>query len=435
MGFPSKAQTESFTDDIAARLAADLAGYRSEQQPRTVATLFDLVDASADPDVQNGLGAAALDIDAQSLPENLAAMLTAASTGLVYRTKYRAFALALYNLARSAAGGSYADLQSALAAKSALVHSLYAELERSRAAENAFTTASDVTTVACPAMACVRPTRLYRGTDGSWTDDTADAGSAATADVPLIAANGDKVLLGSDRPFTQAIFGLSTLGSSDPTLTVKYWNGNAFVAVTGLVDNSVGLTKNQNIKWTLPTDWTRTAKDGGGNALADTARLYYLEITRTNATLVTPPVATVVSLVPTAILNTAGLQLAVPAAMPQPPLAIVRVTATDTVVVESIASVEFARWAEPKAAALILKALTPIASTVALVLSYVDHTGGNKTQLQSTWSSIDALDTLAGTLASTDGLRSVRTTGNTSTNSGTDGVFSIEVIDLRALAL
>lgn len=434
MGFPSASQVHSFTDDLAARLAADLAAVRSEQQPRTVASLFDLVDGSADPDVQNALGAAALAVDAFGLPENLKGALVTSPGGLVFRPDYRALTKALSDLAKSAAGGGYDDLEAALVARSAVLHPLAAEVERARAGETTFTAADDVTTVAAPAYACIRPTRLYRGTDGSWTDDTADAQSATAADVPLLAANGDKILLGSDRPFTQVVFGLSTLGSHDAAWSVKYWNGNAFAAVAGLTDNSVGLTKNQNVKWTLPADWTRTARDGSGNALADTARLYYLELTRTAVTLTTPPVATVVSLAPEPILNASGAHLGVPAATPQPPLAIVRVTASDTVVVEAPAVVAHARFKEPAAAQLVLRALTPIAGTVALVLSYVDAAGANQTQLQSTWSSIDPLDTLAALLVGA-GLRSVRTTGNTSTHTAVDGVFAVEVTDIRSLAL
>jgi hypothetical protein len=135
MGFPSKTEIEAYTDDVAARLAANLVGFRTEYQPRTVVTLFDLVDASADPDVQNALGPAAFDLDEQSLPENLATALLNASAGLAYRPKYRAFLEALSNLAKSAAGGAHTNLEAALFARAAVIHPLAAEVERSRASE------------------------------------------------------------------------------------------------------------------------------------------------------------------------------------------------------------------------------------------------------------------------------------------------------------
>jgi hypothetical protein len=150
---------------------------------------------------------------------------------------------------------------------------------------------------------------------------------------------------------------------------------------------------------------------------------------------VTPPVATLISLVPAPILNSAGKHLGVPAALPQPPLALVRVTGVNTVVIEQIAAVEDSRFREPKAGQLVLMGLTPIAGTVTLTLPYTDDAGVNKTQAQSAWSSIDPLDTLAGTLAGSDGLRNVRTAGGSSVNTATDGCFAVEVIPLRALAL
>lgn len=429
MGLYSKTQIEAWTDDLAADVSLALAGMRSHVSPRTVNNLFDLIDASADPALQNYLGASALSVDVFGLPENLATALA----HLNLRGPWRNTLRDLDGYAKTADGGSYANLRAALTALGAQIHPLAAEIERLRVSESIFTLSSDVTVVAPPAYACVRPTRVYTGVDGSWTDDTTDATSATPADVAVFASNNTKVLIGSDRPFTQVIIGLSTLSSADCGITVKYWNGTSFVTVTP-TDNSVGLTKNQNIKWTLPTDWTRTHLDGSGNALADKARLYYLEITRTTVTVVTPPVATCISLVPTAIVNASGAHLGVPAATPQPPLAIVRVTATNTVVIEQISEIAYTRFREPSSG-LVLRALTPIASTLDLTLPYVNQAGANGATVQTQWTSMDALDTLAVALTSTDGLRNVRTSGQSSTNTATDGVFEVALNDLRTPAV
>lgn len=428
MGLPSKTELEAYTDAVAVQIATGLAGVRAECAAKTVSPLFDLVDASTDPVVQNALGVTALVLDDYGLPENM----TAALALLLGRSAYANFNTALLNLVKSADGGGYADLRAALTTRSAVIHPLYAELVR-RGGEGLFTLATDVTTVAPPAYACIRPTRVYLGTDGSWTDKTADAASATSADVALLASDDDKILIASDRPFSQVIIGLSTVSSADCVITVKYWNGNAFTSVSP-TDNTVGLTKNQNLKFTVPSDWTPTNRDGSGNALADKARLYYLEIHRTANTVVTPPVATCISLVPTPILNASGAHLGVPAACPQPPLAIVRVTNTNVVVVEQITEVAYARFKEPTSQ-LVLRALTPIASTVAFTLAYVKQDGTNATVLQSTWSSIDPLDTLAVVLSGSDGLRSVRESGNSSVNTATNGIFAVECQDLRPPAI
>ena len=429
MGLPSQAELHGYTDQVAAVLAAGLAGFRSENAAKTVLPFFDLLDASGDPELQIALNDAALALDEQSLPENSVDALNF----LLTRTKVKAFQGELLAYVKTGAGGGYASLREALAARSAVIHPLYAELERKTSGEACFTSASDIANVAPPSHACIRPTRVYVGTDGSWTDDTTDAGSAGSADVAIFASDNDKVLIGSDRPFTQLIFGLSTLSSADLAWSIKYWDGNAFSTLT-VTDNSVGLTKNQNVKWTLPEGWTRTNRDGSGNLLGDKARLYYLELTRTANTVVTPPVATVISLVPEPILNAAGAHLGVPAATPQPPLAIVRVPATNTLVIEQISTIAFARFKEPTSQ-IVLRALTPIASTLTWTLPYVDQAAANKTNAQSAWSSIDPLDTLAVALSGSDGLRSVRTSGGSSVNTATDGVFAVEVQDLRALAV
>ena len=69
MGSPSKAQVESYSDAVAALIQANINGFAAEYSARTINTLWDLVDASGDPDVETYLGEAAQAVSVQSLPE------------------------------------------------------------------------------------------------------------------------------------------------------------------------------------------------------------------------------------------------------------------------------------------------------------------------------------------------------------------------------
>lgn len=428
MGLPSATELQSYTDLIAARMAAALAAVRGQPTAQTAPGLFDLVDASGDPGLQIALGDEALAVDQFARPEYLATALT----HLCQRPDLRDFANALNTHVRSADGGGYANLRAALAAQGAVAHPLYAELERAFRGEAIFTSGGDVTVVAPPAYAAVRPLRVYLGTDGAWTDKSSEAGSASTGDVAPFTSDNDKVLIGLDRPFTQYIPALSTVGSGDAGLEHRYWNGNAFVTLA-VTDNSVGWTKNQNVKWAKPADWVPCYQDGAGNALGDQQRLFWIEITRTANSLGTPPVLTCLSLIPEPILNASGAHLGVPAALCQPPVALVRITAASTVTVEVLCEVAFARFLEPTSQ-LLLRALTPIAQNLTVTLAYVNQAGGNSSAAQSSWTAPAALGTKTVVLTGAEGLRTARSATSVSTTA-TDGVFALEVQDLRTPVL
>lgn len=425
MGSPSKTEVEGYTDLLAALIQKDLDGYTAEVTPRTIKSLFDQVDASADPAVQIALGVSALAVDNQSLPENWPTALNS----ILGRTDFRTFASALMNHVTTAGGGSYASFRAYLAAISAQLHPLAAELFRNVGGEGALTNSDgDVTTVFAPNRQSRTAALIYTGADGALVDDTADAASATAADVALFATNGHSVYIGSRYKFCQVVLGLSTLGSHNAAYTVSYWNGNAWTAVADLTDSAVGLTKNDRIKWTLPTDWTRHFKDGAANEFTDKGRLYWVKLTRTAVTLSTPPVATTIRIIPEPVYHSGTNHLGVE----QGPLAIARVTAANTLVVEALNGVSFARFAEP--ATVKLRALTPIAGTVTLSLDYVEETGANATAVQSAWSSIDPLDLFTIVLSGADGLRSVRTS-STSVHTATEGVFEVLASEARTPAV
>lgn len=433
MGVPSKSQVESITDQIAAIIAADLAGYKSEYTSgKTVNALAVLVDGFGDQTLEAVLMPYALAVDAMSLPEN---HFTALADIVGKRTALQNFATALNNHVKSTApgGGGFASLRAYLASVSGYCHPLYAELHRAVTDPDSFTSASVVGGVSVPTYSAIFANRVYRGTDGSLASELTDSMSAATADVTLLPSDDMALYIGCDRKFEQVIIALSTVATEDNTLTFQFWNGNAWATLT-VTDNTVGLTRNDTITFTAPTDWTRHYKDAGGTAFAALEPLYYVRIARTADTVNTPAVGTCITVVPTYAPSATGASTHL--GIQQPPLAICRISAANTIVVSTPVNVDYTRFCHPLSsqAKIRIRALTPISANVTLTLAYVDQAGANGSQAQSAMSTIAALNTAVVSLTNTtDGLRSVRSASSAAT-SATSGVFAIEVSEIRTPA-
>lgn len=428
MASPSKTEIESYTDKLADLVNQGLTGYLNEISGATVASLWDLVNASTEQASKNALLGVSLNVDAQSLPQNLGPALS----NILGRPAPKAWVNALAGLVLSADGGANASMAAYLSGLGAKIHPLAAELFRATSGESLFTVTNRVASVFPPNYQSRAPIRVYTGADGSLVDDTTDAGSAATADVPIFVNNGESVYLGSRHKFNQVVFGLSTLGNVTASPTVSYWNGAAWTAVAGLTDSSAGLTKNDRIKWTLPTDWERSYKDAGGTALSETSRLYYIKITRAAVTLGTPPVGSTVRIIPAMVPTVPGGALHL--GVDQPPLALCRITGTNTMVVEfpnglSAWGIDLTRFCEGDT--IKLRALTPL-TTLTATLAYVNDAGADASAAQSAWTSPASLDLKTIALTASDLLRSVKTTSTVST-AGTQGVFEVIAAEKRAL--
>lgn len=421
MGAPSQTVIQSLSDGVAARLQSILSGITAAASGLSNSPLWDVIDASGDPDVENALGSYALALDRSALPEDYADAVEFALS----RAEDARLITALSDLVAAA---GYADFEAYLTDKSATVHPLFAELTRKVLGESVFTESSDVTTVFAPGYACIAAARAYTGADGSLTDDTTDAGDADTADVALFASDDHTLYIGSPHKFDRVVIALSTVASATIEPTIQYWNGSAWATLSA-TDNTAGLTRNDVITFTAPSDWSRCNTDAGGTAFGDKARLYYIRIARTADSLVTPPVATCIRVSPASVVNASGTHLGVA----QPPLALVRVTAADTVSVDAVAGVDYTRFAEPGVS---LRALTPISQNLTVTLSYVDQTGTDATKAQTAWTAPAALGTKSCTLNTGDtGVRSIRSTGFAVSTNATEGVFEVYVAESRTPAL
>jgi len=384
-----------------------------------------LDEATGDTTLQAALLGAAGGIDDMGLQ---AGQQTVARV-LTNWTAVNAFISAVSNYVRSTDGGSYASLAAYLSGNSVLLHPMVAEVVRVALGEGALALSGATVAAMPPLQQCVPFNRVYTGALGALVDDTTDAASATAADVALFAVNGDKLILQSRSKFNRVLVGLSTLASSNPTLTAKYWNGSAW-ATLSLTDPTVGLTvQGGMISWTMPADWEPSNDDDAGSPArlntAEEGEYYTVIITRTNGTLVTPPVATWLLTVPEAVVNGSGALYG----LPQPPLAIVRITDTNTCVVTAIQNPS-TRFLLPSATgnALTLRALTAIAADLTFTLGYKDQAGAASTQAQSAWSGAKAAGATQNvSLGADTGLSEITAATCAITTAATSGAFAIEV--------
>jgi hypothetical protein len=413
---PTQAQIHAITDALAARIQANLNGYAAEVGAGTQSSLAAQLDAIGDLDLEGALMASFLQCDRQSLPEQYKTALP----HLLGRAGYADLVSAWQNYV--AAEGAYASLDALLTDLGATLHPLAAEAFRHVQGDGAVSAAN----VFAPSYGVIAPVRLYQGADGSLSEETVDAGDVGTADVTLFASDNHALYVGADSKFSALVIGLSTAANVTITPTFQYWNGSAWVTLS-VTDNTAGLTLNDVITWTPPANWQRCAADAGGTAFSDTTPRYYLRIARTADTVGTPPVGTMIRLQPAAVLNASGAHLGVP----QPALALVRITGAATLAV--VAGVDpSTRF---KAPAFRLRALTPGLGTPTLTVSYTDQDGNAATQAQSALESPAAGDTIAVTLAGGDtGVLGILTTGWV-VSGGARGILALEVAETRTPAL
>lgn len=109
---------------------------------------------------------------------------------------------------------------------------------------------------------------VYTRAGAAYTDKTTPAMDLRQTYTIINAT--DRVYIGADEPFNDIDFLHTTFGVGCAR-TVNYYNG-AWVAVAGLVDNTVLFTVDSNLTFTLPTDWTKTTQ------AEDLPSKYWIEI-------------------------------------------------------------------------------------------------------------------------------------------------------------
>jgi hypothetical protein len=421
------AQYEVLTDRLAARAQAAVETPATNMLlGNTEEGLAQYIDEnSTDPDLQAALLPSAKDVDRQVLAPNYRAYLQAA----LGNGTWAAFFAALSQYVTSEAGGSYASLAAWLSSSGAKTHPVAAEILRLALGENSLLLDGALVGAMHPEMEPVSFDKVYTGAMGSLADDTTDAGDADTADVALFAADDDVVVLQSRHRFNRILAQLSTLASADVALDAYYWNGADWTALV-LTDLTTGLSVNGGmISWTLPTDWVPCNHDmDDPMATLDTANegaLYTVILQRTEETVETPPVATWLKTIPEEILTSGSSLFGVA----QPPLALVRVTGTNTCEVTALSDAAYDRFECPGTANSVLKllAITAFSDNITFTLGYTDQAGNAATKAQSAWTAaIAAGDTKTLALDTGDtGIRSVAPATCAITTAATSGIFLV----------
>ena len=111
--------------------------------------------------------------------------------------------------------------------------------------------------------------------DGTFTED---ASAAFTLTLNSLVAAEDKVYVRGDEPFEGIKVDINADNDNATTLTVKYYNGTSYTAVSSLSDGTSSSSKSfkqdGSITWTLPTDWAVDEINGSAG--------YHVELTWNN---------------------------------------------------------------------------------------------------------------------------------------------------------
>ncbi len=105
------------------------------------------------------------------------------------------------------------------------------------------------------------------GGGGVFTNETAAARNDTANDITLLPAAPavvDSYYFGAGSVFGGLDLTISTPGVGVWEITWKYWDGNAYVPFTGVVDNTVNFTAGgtNRVRWTIPSDWIIDTQDG-----------------------------------------------------------------------------------------------------------------------------------------------------------------------------
>ena len=311
MGLMTGTVFEALTDSIYRRMALVVDQVPNMLQDCTLIGLAGYIDeATEDPALQVALLTNAADVDRAALMANRRETIQNLIGG---SNVWKDLLTDLFSYVKTANGGSYASVRAYCVDQSAAMHPLVGELARSLLGEGALASSGVTVGVMPPKMQAVDFDRVFTGAQGSLTDDTTDAGSSTKADVALFAADDDVLVLGSKSKFSYVLFDLDTVASSDCALLAYYWNGTAWAALT-IADSSTGFSVNDGlISFTAPADWEPCHQDMQGTPAnfsdTDLEDLYYIILQRTENTVATPPVASMLQVVPEAVTLANGSDL------------------------------------------------------------------------------------------------------------------------------
>jgi hypothetical protein len=122
------------------------------------------------------------------------------------------------------------------------------------------------------------------------TEDDTDNNDVFDVYKAAFIADDDSIYIGSARRFDTVVVEL--IQNASATITPLFYysadTAGTYTALT-VTDGTSGFIKSGVIKFSIPSGWTKTNRDDGNNAFADTTTYYYIRIRRTANSLTTTP--------------------------------------------------------------------------------------------------------------------------------------------------
>lgn len=114
----------------------------------------------------------------------------------------------------------------------------------------------------------IAPYKAFANDGGAFTDQTTAAGNATANDMTLLPAVpvvDDAYYFGDDSDkFDTVRINIGTAGVGTWTITWEYYNGAAWVSLSGISDGTTGFKTagTNDVDWTRPSDWALTTVNG-----------------------------------------------------------------------------------------------------------------------------------------------------------------------------
>jgi hypothetical protein len=105
------------------------------------------------------------------------------------------------------------------------------------------------------------------------TEVTYKTDSTSADALSFVLTISDALYLGADKPFASRYFNFATVNTNSVSITIKYWDGSAYVAVEDPIDQTLGFTRSGFVSWQNPGGWTAKVQSG-----VPVQELYWIKI-------------------------------------------------------------------------------------------------------------------------------------------------------------
>jgi len=419
MAVMDKAQVEKLMDAIAARATALRDGQRNANLVPTNGSLWNIVDAFGNAEIESALEPAA---DAADIALRDETTFLQSQVAPILGPLIKAVNSAI------ATDGEYASLDALLTGEGAQVSPFINVLAASADGLGADLTPANVFS---PSIQSVSPDKVYAGAeDNTIVDVTANITNVANANTTLFGADNSVLYVGFNRkPSTAKVHlfvDVVTPASADVVLEQQYWNGVEWVdlttsdaATTGDYANvgTKGFTQGGVIEFDTPADWdagwvTPTGAPISGTVSPDLTPRYWLRFARTANTIVTSPIVNVIR-------SGIGMGLAIITGVNQ---------------VRFIAGAAVASFYDAPDT-IKLRAVLPIGDDVTPTITYKNRAGDSVSETQGAWTAPATGDVTAALTLHTANEGVAQVTDVEVVTAATGGMFIVESTQPRTPVL